>query len=150
MALHNVEETIGEPSLGFYVAKARNVLVSSMTEAAKPLGITAQQVGVILFLSVQRESTPVELSRVMSHDGGALTRLLDRLERKGLVSRTRSEQDRRIVNLSLTDQGREVAVLLPELSAGVLGKLMHGISPSEHARLIDLLGRIIENGLKSN
>jgi hypothetical protein len=69
-------------SLGYYLTKARNVLVERTDRAVKPLGLTAQQIGVILMLSSRRASTPFELSRAMSYDSGSMTRLLDRLEKK--------------------------------------------------------------------
>ena len=134
-------------SLGFYLTKARNVLVERTDRAVKPLGLTAQQIGVILMLSSRRASTPFELSRAMSYDSGSMTRLLDRLEKKGFVLRTRSEADRRIVKLELTPQGHEAARQLPGLGAAVLNEQLRGFSADEHATLIDLLGRFIANGL---
>ena len=53
--------------------------------------------------------TVAELARTLQSDPGAMTRALDRLEAKGLVARVRSSEDRRVVNLELTEAGREVA-----------------------------------------
>ncbi len=50
------------------------------------------------------------LARDLAYDKGAMTRLIDVLEARGLVERARSEDDRRVVNLSLTDAGREAAM----------------------------------------
>jgi DNA-binding MarR family transcriptional regulator len=134
-------------SLGYYLTKARNVLVERTDRAVKPLGLTAQQIGVILMLSSRRASTPFELSRAMSYDSGSMTRLLDRLEKKGFVVRTRSDADRRMVKLELTAQGQEAARQLPGLGAAVLNEQLRGFSAEEHATLIELLGRFIANGL---
>ncbi|HEY4295550.1 MAG TPA: MarR family transcriptional regulator [Paraburkholderia sp.] len=134
-------------SLGYYLTKARNVLVERTDRAVKPLGLTAQQIGVILMLSSRRASTPFELSRAMSYDSGSMTRLLDRLEKKGFVVRTRSDADRRMVKLELTPQGHEAARQLPGLGAAVLNEQLRGFSAEEHATLIDLLSRFIANGL---
>ena len=134
-------------SLGYYLTKARNVLVERTDRAVKPLGLTAQQIGVILMLSSGRASTPFELSRTMSYDSGSMTRLLDRLEKKGFVVRSRSDADRRMVQLELTPQGHEAARQLPSLGAAVLNEQLRGFSADEHATLIDLLGRFIANGL---
>ena len=60
-----------------------------------------------LFLILQgRATTLAELSRELQIDAGALTRTLDRLEAKGLCRRERSTEDRRVVNLALTDESR--------------------------------------------
>ncbi|MGF6924056.1 MarR family winged helix-turn-helix transcriptional regulator [Paraburkholderia sp. 40] len=133
-------------SLGYYLTKARNVLVERTDRAVKPLGLTAQQIGVILMLSSRRASTPFELSRAMSYDSGSMTRLLDRLEKKGFVVRTRSSDDRRMVKLELTQQGHEAARQLPNLGATVLNDQLRGFTAEEHATLIHLLARFIANG----
>ncbi|HYS67413.1 MAG TPA: MarR family transcriptional regulator [Paraburkholderia sp.] len=144
---YKADEIQLESSLGYYLTKARNVLVERTDRAVKPLGLTAQQIGVILMLSAGRASTPFELSRVMSYDSGSMTRLLDRLEKKGFVVRTRSDADRRMVKLELTPQGHEAARQLPSLGAAVLNEQLRGFSADEHVTLIDLLARFIANGI---
>lgn len=136
-----------ESNLGYYLTKARNVLVERTDRAVKPLGLTTQQIGVILMLSSRRASTPFELSRAMSYDSGSMTRLLDRLEKKGFVVRSRSDADRRMVKLELTPQGHEAARQLPALGATVLNEQLRGFSAAELATLLDLLGRFIANGI---
>ena len=54
-------------------------------------------------------TTVAELARECQLDTGAMTRLLDRLEAKGLCRRVRSVSDRRVVNIELTDEGRAAA-----------------------------------------
>ncbi|WP_233832997.1 MarR family winged helix-turn-helix transcriptional regulator [Paraburkholderia sp. ZP32-5] len=134
-------------SLGYYLTKARNVLVERTDRAVKPLGLTAQQIGVILMLSSRRASTPFELSRAMSYDSGSMTRLLDRLEKKGFIVRSRSNDDRRMVKLELTQQGHDAARQLPALGAAVLNEQLRGFTADDHATLIQLLSRFIANGL---
>lgn len=144
---YDADTTPLESSLGYYLTKARNVLVERTDRAVAPLGLTAQQIGVIVMLSSRRASTPFELSRAMSYDSGSMTRLLDRLEKKGFVVRTRSDADRRMVKLELTPQGHEAARQLPSLGAAVLNEQLRGFSADEHATLIGLLSRFIANGL---
>ena len=76
-----------------------------------------------------------------------MTRLLDRLEKKGFIVRTRSDADRRMVKLELTPQGHEAARQLPSLGAAVLNEQLRGFSAADHAILLDLLGRFIANGI---
>jgi DNA-binding MarR family transcriptional regulator len=143
---YNADEIQLELSLGYYLTKARNVLVERTDRAVRPLGLTAQQIGVILALSCGRAHTPFELSRVMSYDSGSMTRMLDRLEKKGFIVRMRSDADRRMVRLELTPLGREVARQLPRLCAAVLNEQLQGFSDAEVATLTGLLGRLITNG----
>jgi DNA-binding MarR family transcriptional regulator len=136
-----------ESSLGYYLTKARNVLVDRTDRAVAHLGLTTQQIGVILLLASGRATTPFELSRVMSYDSGSMTRMLDRLEKKELIARSRSESDRRVVKLELTPQGRHAASQLPEIGAAVLNEQLRGFSDADLAALIDLLSRFIANGI---
>jgi DNA-binding MarR family transcriptional regulator len=144
---YKADEIRLDSSLGYYLSKARNVLVERTDRAVKPLGLTAQQIGVILMLASGRAHTPFELSRVMSYDSGSMTRLLDRLEKKGFVSRTRSDSDRRMIKLELTPQGQDAARQLPDIGAAVLNEQLRGFTAADLATLIDLLGRFIANGI---
>jgi DNA-binding MarR family transcriptional regulator len=134
-----------DTSLGYYLAKARNVLIARTDEALRPLDLTSQQIGVLLFLAAGRARTPLELSREMSYDSGSMTRMLDRLEKKGFIGRTRSDADRRIVELNLTDRGRAAAAQLPALGAAVLNEQLAGFSRAELDLLTSMLARIIGN-----
>ncbi len=136
-----------ESSLGYFLTKARNVLVDRTDRAVAHLGLTTQQIGVILLLASGRATTPFELSRVMSYDSGSMTRMLDRLEKKELIARSRSEADRRVVKLELTPQGRHAASQLPAIGAAVLNEQLRGFSDADLAALIDLLNRFIANGI---
>ncbi|SAK40143.1 MarR family transcriptional regulator [Caballeronia fortuita] len=134
-----------ETSLGYYLAKARNVLILRTDQALKPLDLTSPQIGVILLLASGRARTPLELSREMSYDSGSMTRMLDRLEKKGFVVRARSEVDRRIVELSLSERGRDAAARLPAIGAAVLNEQLRGFSRAELDSLIAMLARIVGN-----
>jgi len=136
-----------ETSLGYYLSKARNVLAERTDKAVEPLGLTSSQIGVILLLSCGRAHTPFELSRAMSYDSGSMTRMLDRLEKKGFIVRARSDTDRRMVELQLTQQGKDAATKLPGIGAAVLNEQLRGFSDADLATLIDLLARFIANGL---
>jgi DNA-binding MarR family transcriptional regulator len=78
----------------------------------------------------------------MSHDSGATTRLVDQLERRGLLTRERRKDDRRVIELSLTPQGRSVVrTLMPHVIDFWNGALSE-FSPEELETLIDLLSRL--------
>ncbi|MFT8316807.1 MAG: MarR family transcriptional regulator [Sporolactobacillus sp.] len=69
------------------------------------LGITYPQYLVLLVLWEQKEQNVKELGEALDLDSGTLTPLLKRMEVSGLLKRHRSEQDERMVTLSLTEQG---------------------------------------------
>jgi DNA-binding MarR family transcriptional regulator len=90
--------------------------------------------------------TVAELARTLQSDPGAMTRALDRLEAKGLVARVRSSEDRRVVNLELTEAGREVAAVVPAVLAEVLNLHLAGFSHDEWRALLSMLKRMRANG----
>jgi DNA-binding MarR family transcriptional regulator len=81
-----------------------------MTKVYKPLlqalGLTYPQYLAMMVLWEQDGITVGEISSRLLTDPGSLTPLLKRLEAEGLLSRTRSKQDERVVQLRLTEQGR--------------------------------------------
>ncbi|WP_321854362.1 MarR family winged helix-turn-helix transcriptional regulator [Paraburkholderia tropica] len=142
----NVSSKVGVvPSLGYFLSTARNVLAARMDRAVAPLGLTSSQIGVILLLWYERARTPNEMSRVLSYDTGSMTRMLDRLERKGFLLRQRSQADRRVVELVLTPLGRDAAQQLPAAIAAVMDDQLRGFSAEEVTTLVHLLQRFIAN-----
>lgn len=90
--------------------------------------------------------TAQELARDMDMDAGALTRLIDRLVAKGLVERTRSLTDRRVIMLSLTTDGLAVASHVPAVLAEVNNAYLQGFSDAEWQTLKQLLRKMLANG----
>ncbi|MCU1719594.1 MarR family winged helix-turn-helix transcriptional regulator [Pseudomonas sp. 5P_3.1_Bac2] len=81
-----------------------------MTKAYKPLlqsiGLTYPQYLAMLVLWEQDGITVSEMSQRLLTDPGSVTPLLKRLEAEGVLQRTRSKEDERVVQLRLTDKGR--------------------------------------------
>lgn len=126
-------------SVGFYLSKARNLLAAELDQALKPLDITGPQMGILLTLGLGQISTPLELSKMLAMDSGSTTRMLDKLETKGLISRHRSTDDRRVVNLALTPAGKAVTEQVPDIAPGVLNHRLAGFSAEEFKQFLNLL-----------
>ena len=83
-------------------------------------GLTGPQLWAVKVLS---ESSPVrvsDLARRMYLHPSTVVGILDRLESVGLVLRTRSTEDRRVVTVSLTDKGKQLVSKTPEVAQGLL------------------------------
>ncbi|MCA8277842.1 MarR family transcriptional regulator [Burkholderia sp. AU30280] len=128
---------------GFVLVKARNLITSEMDAALRDLDITAQQMGVLLSLRAGSSATPFELSKLLGVDTGLMTRVLDKLECMGLVERSRSVSDRRVVSLAPTEAGRAVAVRIPEIKPKVLNARLRKFSKAEFDELSRLLHTFI-------
>ena len=111
-----------------------------------PHGLTDAQWKPLWALGTGRATTVNELARVMDVDASAVTRLLDRLEAKGLVERVRSAEDRRVVQLRLTPSGREAAGVVPQVLLGVNQDFLRGFDDAEIRQLLDWLSRMAANG----
>ncbi len=131
-------------SIGFMLTKARNLVAADMDAALKPIDITSQQMGIVLWLSRGIAATPFEMSRHLSIDTGLMTRMLDKLEAKGLLKRTRSNTDRRVFDLKLTNKGEAVAAEIPDIALPVLNGRVKSFSKAEFKELLRLLGKFID------
>lgn len=132
-------------SIGFSINKARNIMVAEMDNALKDLEITSQQMGILLSMQRGIATTPFELSKLLGIDTGLMTRLLDKLETKGLLERSRSLEDRRVVNLALTKKGTAVAAQIPAIAPVVLNRRLKRFTREEFKELGRLLNKFLED-----
>ncbi|MGA7782226.1 MAG: MarR family transcriptional regulator [Paraburkholderia sp.] len=128
----------------FALSKARNLLTGDMHVALAGTGVSGAHIGALLLLSLGIACTSVALSKLLGVDAGFVTRMIDRLETQGLVRRDRTNPDRRVVNLSLTDAGRNVAERIAEIVPTVLNRRLSGFTPLEFAALCSLLAKLLE------
>lgn len=99
-----------------------------ITSLYKPLldelELTYTQYLVMLVLWEKELVSVKEIGQLLMLDSGTLTPLLKRLEQKGLLNRSRSKEDERIVQVKLSEEGRKMkqkAACIPE-------QMMQGIS----------------------
>lgn len=108
-------------------------------------GLTDAQWRPLWILKIGAAHSANEIARQLDIDAGAMTRLLDRLECKGLVERLRSESDRRVVQLRLTDAGEAAVAHVPQVLAGLNNDVLAGFSEAEWKQLRKLLARLNTN-----
>lgn len=96
-----------------------------MTKVYKPLlqalGLTYPQYLAMMVLWEENALTVSEISNRLLTDPGSLTPLLKRLEGEGLLSRTRSREDERVVVVELTDAGRNLRDKAMDIPHCILG-----------------------------
>jgi DNA-binding MarR family transcriptional regulator len=134
-----------EESIGYLLRTTLSTTMRAAEAAMRPHGLTSVQWAPLMIISRGGNPTAASLARDLNTDTGAMTRMLDRLEAKGLLLRTRSATDRRVVELTLTDQGRELTTLIPHHLASVYNRHLAGFSAEEFTTLKQLLRRIIAN-----
>ena len=87
----------------------------------------------------------VELADRTFKDKPNLTRMIDVMDKKGLVERRKDENDRRTYNVYLTDPGRALQDQLIPLAVGVIEKIQQNFSHEEIAQLKSMLKKIYDN-----
>jgi MarR family transcriptional regulator, organic hydroperoxide resistance regulator len=78
-------------------------------------GLSFAQMRTLFRIGAEDEITVGELAKMAEVTPATITGMLDGLERDGMVSRRRSDQDRRVVLVCLTEQGRELLVKKREM-----------------------------------
>lgn len=134
-----------EQSVGLMMRKVISALSRNIDLELASADLTNAQWVPLYRLYVGSARTGAELARECHLDAGAMTRLLDRLEAKGLCMRTRSETDRRVVQIDLTDAGRRAAACIPRTLSQVQNQLLSGFSEEEFAVLKSYLHRMLAN-----
>ena len=129
--------------LGLLLGRAAILKDRIIDTHMEPHGITAAQFKELIIMAQFGVDTPAELCRNLSLDSGSMTRMLDRLEQKDLLSRKRSELDRRQVQLVLTTEGQRLADMLPNIGAKALNQLAGVLEPGE----LETLERILKKML---
>jgi DNA-binding MarR family transcriptional regulator len=137
-------------AIGPLIGRVRSVMLSRLDAELQPFGTTAMQFAILKNLAEGAAETAADLCRLLHYDNGSMTRLLDRLEQKGLIRRERSKDDRRVVSLRITGAARTVLPRLRDSAARVIERMLNGFSAAEVKDLRVSLGRMIENGQPAN
>ena len=136
-----------EDSVGYLM---RKVMSSIRTQADAQLSTHdmtyAQWLPLFKLSLCTTAPTVAGLARDLETDPAAMTRVLDRLEAKGLVARERSTIDRRVVQIALTPEGQAVAARVPPVLAEVLNGHLSDFTHEEWQQLLHLLRRMLANG----
>lgn len=143
--LYRVEDFVIEESIGYLVKRVRSTLSLAVEREIADHDVTYDQWGVLLMIMNERGDTAAMLARGMDCDTGSMTRMLDRLEAKDLIVRTRSTDDRRRVQLELTRSGKKLAARLIAAIVKVLNRHLDGFSVDELEQFKGFLRRMLAN-----
>jgi DNA-binding MarR family transcriptional regulator len=130
--------------IGPLIGRVRVALLESLDRALSPLNVTSAQYVILSMLASGADSAS-QICRGISYDAGAMTRMIDRLEQRGLLKRVRVADDRRTVKLQLTDEGKTLYPKMRASAMEVINGLLRGFTKSEARQLEDFLKRMLEN-----
>ena len=135
-----------EESVGYLMKRVMMSVVYQVDKRLDVHELTSAQWGPLMRLQTTGGSTVAELARWLQVDAGAMTRLLDRLEKKGLCKRVRSTEDRRVVKVELTPEGAASIQQVPAVLSEVMNAHLAGFSKSEWHALKTYLQRMLATG----
>jgi MarR family transcriptional regulator, organic hydroperoxide resistance regulator len=130
------------------ILRTADVLRSRFAALIEPHSVTVQQHNVLRILrGVHPQPLPtLEIGERLIERMPGITRLLDRLEAKGLVRRERSGEDRRLVHCWITEEGLELLAGLDTAVDRLDEAIADELSPAEIGSLIDMLDRVRSQG----
>ncbi|MBN9540971.1 MAG: hypothetical protein BGN99_08610 [Alphaproteobacteria bacterium 65-37] len=136
--------------LPYLLNRAGARIATAFGEEMRPLGATLQIWRVLAALREQDGQRMGDLSSTTSIDVSTLTRLVDNMEKKGLVARQRDPEDARAVVLNVTPAGRRLTVRILPIAERYEKVALQGFDPAEAEQLKAALRRLYANmdGLK--
>ena len=150
--VYDIETYQPRKGVGYLLNRVRSELLLALDKALAadeelaPLELSAAQFIVIATLALSDSpASASDLCRGISYDAGAMTRMIDRLESKGLILRNRRPDDRRVVYIELTEQGRHAFPRMKGISMQIVNRFLHGFTQAEARQLESFLSRMLEN-----
>ena len=130
-------------SIGYLVKRAHGLSLDALEPGLAEHGLTFTQYAVLMALRDDLALNAKDICIKLRHDSGALTRVLDQLEARGLVERQRSAEDRRAIKLLLTPQGHAALKTVVPLVVERINGAIQDFSPAEMDELLRLLNKLI-------
>lgn len=129
--------------LCFYIYVTSRAIQRMYMPRLKQLGLTYPQYLVLVALCDKQKLTVNELGRLLDLEYGTLSPMLKRMTDRGLISKVRSTEDERIVELTLLSEGklkRQQALQLPQMLAS-----NSGLTDEEWQQMVNLTEKMFKN-----
>jgi DNA-binding MarR family transcriptional regulator len=113
------------------------------TKLKDRFGLTSSQITCLEYIDYKGACPISAISKALQLSPSMLTNIIDQLEYRHYIQRVRSEQDRRVILIELTDTGREVLSNLPESLNKQLLRGLDGIDEVEKEKILSGLNQIL-------
>ena len=134
-----------DKSLGYLIRDVHLAFARELARALERHEVSGAQWAALRVLWEDQGLTQVQLAERMRTEKAALTAVLNSLEQKGYIARSRDQVDKRKSNIYLTRAGQLLKSDLLPISMVVHGQATNGLSSAEMASLRKLLGHILGN-----
>jgi DNA-binding MarR family transcriptional regulator len=139
---YRVETYRAQESVGYLVKCAQSLMLEFVEPVLVARGFSFLQYSILAWLRDGVAVNPKDIAALYHHDSGALTRVIDQLNERGLVERVRRDRDRRKVELQLTAAGDKLIEVLIPLVVRRLSIAMDNFSSSELQEFERLLKKL--------
>ena len=139
------QEVLAPYSLGYRLRLLSQLSNRRLQDILEPYGLTPFHWLVLCCLWEQDGLATTEIGEKLQQVGGTMTGVLDRMEERDLVRRERDKDDRRIWRVWLTDTGKQLYSVLPDLMQQAREATMQGISDEERRIVSDFVDKAIAN-----
>lgn len=143
-------DTLSGGELGFLISAVRSTIWSAIEAELQPLDITAAQFVVFNSIALGKGRTIGEFCRLLGYDSGAMTRLLDRIEKKGLIRRVANPEDRRSFLLELTPESKTLFPQAKRRVQAIFKRLLAGFDEPQAAALKQALEQLLANAARTS
>ena len=126
----------------FQLAKAHQAAARFWNAKLADYPVTSVQGMVLTFLYENDRITARELGELSTLDSATLTGLLDRLEKGGFIERLPHPEDRRALQICLTDAGRDLGGKILEMGVGANQEFLRTLTTEEQIVLRMLLNKV--------
>ncbi len=126
------------------VRRLAQICTAANADMAAEFDLSAPQYGALSYLFDEPDIDQNGLAARLGVDRTSVGQLIDQMEKKSLVKRRASEEDRRVNLLNLTPRGRKLRERMRPTAHLVNARLLESLTPAERETLLELLVRVIE------
>ena len=134
-------------STGYWLRETYNTVSENLQKKFDQYDVSVAQWPILYSIYDESCNTPAELAEHLNLNRSAITRLLDRLEKKGLVIRVSSTEDKRSVFVELSQSGLSIVQKLAEIARETNNRILSGLSAQEIKTFDGILKKITSNAL---
>ena len=116
-----------------------------LAQTHESLGITAPEFGIMVILAEQDDVSSRDINKTTGMDKATITRALNRLIDKQLISRTKNKKDSRLIKLKLTAKGKRVFAQIEENALAWERDFLKGVKLNELNSLLSTLSKLETN-----
>lgn len=137
-----------DESIGFLINQTGRKISQVLNHYFDPHEVTSEQWSALARLCEEEGISQKELAARVSKDQTNITRILDQLQRKGLIIRQTNPEDRRSFLLSVTPEGKRIYEKIAPLEEQVIAMAIEGLDSEDVNRLKELLRHIADNAAR--